>query len=73
MKYCKDCKWMIIAQNTNNPVCAHPKADNDINPVTGNNTYSSCEGHRFGGPFLNWLFNDCGQQGKWFEPKETNL
>jgi hypothetical protein len=60
MNFCKDCKWSLESENW--WVCAKPR----INIVSGD-TYATNQP-------CSWARQNnllCGEEGRWFEPKET--
>lgn len=65
MKFCKDCKHARFFQyRLQNWHCFSPKLGLDL--VTGDNNESPCFGLRHTDDPLGC----CGQDGRWFEPKD---
>ena len=76
MKICKDCKWYnadtILDMRFGK--CTSPRRRYTVDRVTGERRFifDYCSVLRIGGWLQARLSGDCGEEGRWFEPKDEN-
>lgn len=68
MKFCKDCKHRIVSGLMHTNVCHSPKLKRDL--VTGDVHGFTCEYLRRYDWLDAWVFDKCGERGRWWEAKE---